>query len=500
MRAFGGTWLGYPKGVFLVAFTELWERFSYYGLVGLLVLYLTRSPLEGGFGWDNSEAVRLYGFYTGLIFCVPVLGGWLASTRWGERRCISTGAWLIIFGHILLGGPAYWPEIISRFSEADVTAILSSVEVPLGELFPDISTWEHLRQVAPDDAQYEMVRLAYVASAYSFSGGLASIIVGTAFIKPTISSIVSQFYERGDARMDAAFGVFWICLYLGIILGYLVAGSLGENVGWHYGFMAAGVGMAIGLLVYKAKEQDYLGDLGTLPGAASSPKQKGHLTRIERDRLWVLFAQSTFVVIYAVAFYQKGGVLNLYGREQTDRFILGYEIPATWLLAVNPIAFLLAVPSLEAVWRHLQQRGRYVSANAKMMLGLLMLGAGYVLMLFAVLEAGLDDVGKSHLLWLVVLYVCFGIGDALVWPVQMSLASKLAPERHRALAIGCWYVTIGIGTWLTGLAGPLAYSLGLIPFFGGFAVICIAAAAIVWLYRPIFERRSHGAERWAEVT
>jgi POT family proton-dependent oligopeptide transporter len=494
MKAPGGTWFGYPKGIFLVAFTELWERFSYYGLVGLLVLYLTRTTGEGGFGWAPADAVRLYGFYTGLIFCAPVLGGWLANQHFGERRCIVWGGAFIVFGHVLLGGPAYWPDLAGRWAGVDAAAALRGAGIVLGELFPETATWEKLAAFAGDPAALPALRFAYVASAWSFMGGLVFIVLGTAFIKPTISSIVAQFYERGDPRKDSAFSVFWMCIYLGTILGYFVAGALGERLGWHYGFMAAGVGMSLGLAVHLWKQQAWLADLGAAPVARDPAVAAEPLSREERDRLAVLFVQSAFVVVYAVAFYQKGGLLNLYGREHTDRMLGGFEIPATWFLSINPIVFVLAVPVFDAVWRRLAARGVRVAAATKLVFGLVVLASGYLFMLGAVQEAGPGLSEKSSLFWLLGLYLMFGIGDALVWPVQMSLASKLAPPRYTALTIGGWYIVVGVGTWLTALVGPLAYRVGFEHVFYGLISACLLAAALLALLRPALARRSHGAE------
>lgn len=494
MKAPGGTWFGYPKGVFLVAFTELWERFSYYGLVGLLVLYLTRSTLEGGFGWAPADAVRLYGFYTGLIFCVPVLGGWLANNHLGERRCILWGGTFIVLGHVLLGGPAYWPQLIGHFSGIDAEASLRGAGVALGHLFPGAETWTQLAAFTGDPVVPPALRWAYLASGWSFMGGLALIMIGTALIKPTISSIVAQFYEQGDPRKDLAFSVFWMCLYIGTLLGYFVAGTLGERLGWHYGFMSAGVGMSLGLVVYLWKQHAWLADLGSAPMARDKTVAAEPLNAVERDRLLVLFVQSMFVIVYTVAFYQKGGLLNLYGREHTDRMMWGFEIPATWLLSINPVVFMLAVPAFDLLWRRYARRGIIVPASRKLMLGLLVIGTGYLFMIGAITEAGPGLAEKSSPLWLLGLYICFGTADALVWPVQMSLASKLTPRRFMAFTIGSWYILVGVGTWLTALVGPLAFQIGFRYVFFGIIAACVLAAILLYLLTSFLNRKTHGAE------
>jgi POT family proton-dependent oligopeptide transporter len=234
MQAPGGTWFGYPKGVFLLSFTEMWERFSYYGMLALLVLFLTADVAHHGFGWERDDALKLYGFYTGLIFTAPLLGGWIANNYWGERRCILVGGILIACGHACMAAP----------------------------------------RVLPDFA------------AAGFFGGLGLIILGTMLLKPTISSIVGQFFSQTDQRRDGAFALFLVGIYVGEIAGVFVAGYLGERVAWHWGFGAAGIGMTLGLLVYTANQDRYLADLGRKPGGGGKALLAlRNLTPVEVDRV-----------------------------------------------------------------------------------------------------------------------------------------------------------------------------------------------------------------------
>ncbi|MBL8269652.1 MAG: hypothetical protein JNL55_24865, partial [Steroidobacter sp.] len=239
---------GYPRGVFLVAFTEFWERFSYWGLMAIFVLFLTADADRGGFGWQHPDAIRLYGVYVGAAFVGPLFGGWIANNYWGERRCILIGGWLIVAGHLCLAGPAAVPALASHILSVDVKAIWSAAGVPLGHWSLSVEQWQQLNAAASRHGMSAtMVQTIYRAVSSTFMGGLVLILIGTGLIKPTISSIVSHFYQPGDRRREAAFGMFFVAVYVGCIFGTFVVGYLGERVAWHWGFSAAAIGMMLSL-------------------------------------------------------------------------------------------------------------------------------------------------------------------------------------------------------------------------------------------------------------
>jgi POT family proton-dependent oligopeptide transporter len=433
------TWWGHPRGVFLVAFTELWERFSYWGLAGLLVLYLTAAPAAGGWGWENADAVQFYGWYGGLAFALPVVGGWLANNYLGERRCILWGGVAITTGHAMLAAPVV---------------------------------------VADQGLAHSL-----------FLFGLLLIVLGTGLLKPTISSIVAQLYPGGDARRDEGFSLFFVAIYIGAMLGALVTGYLGERVGWHWGLGAAGIGMAFGLACYIAGQQAWLGDIGR--NAVKQRVAREPLTQEQKDRMFVLLVQGAFTVLYACGFYQMFGLLNLYARDNLDRTIGNFELPTTWLQTINLIAFFVFVPTLSWVWRKLAARQSNPSASWKLAMGLASLAVGY-----AVLFAGEGTRGEHmpHVTWMIAAYVLFGLGDALVWANQMSLTSKLAPPSWTVAFVGGWYVCIGIGTWLTGYVGKIAAPHPHDSVFVGLGLGCLAAAALLCVLTPMLKKRMHGAE------
>lgn len=436
------TWGAHPLGTYLVAFTELWERFSYWGLAGLLVLYLTASPASGGWGWDNADAVKLYGWYGGLAFALPVVGAWLANNYLGERRCILWGGIGIVLGHAMLAAPVLFPG-------------------------------------------------AREAAHATFLAGLLLIACGTGLMKPTISSIVAQLYPDGGARRDEAFAYFFLAIYVGALLGALVPGFLGERVGWHYGLGAAAFGMLIALVIYVVLQNRWLGDIGRAPKRRIAAVERP-LTREERHRIYVILVQGLFTVAYATGFYQMYGLLNLYAHEELDRRIGHFVVPTTWMQMTTLIAFFFFVPGLAWLWRRLERRDRNPSASYKLALGLGVMAIGYLILMLA--EAGSGD-AKPHFMWLACTYLLFGLGDAFVWANQVSLTSKLAPARYSAFLIGAWYLCIGIGTWLTGYVGAWAQGRSFGAVFGELAAGCAIAAALLALLTPFLRRYMHGAEQ-----
>lgn len=483
-----------PSGLYLVAITEFWERFSYWGMLGLLVLFLTATPATGGFGWTTAEALTLYGLYTGAVFSAPAVGGYLASRYFGERACILWGGVCVAAGHFLLAGPVLFPWLIEQFGHLPVLDWLHHCGVALGKIVPGEGITAQLGQCAPPDAAATL-RAAYAAQAWSFLGGLVLIVVGTGFIKSTVSSIVGKLYGEGDRRRDEGYAIFMGFIYLGAVSANFVAGTLGEKVGWHYGFAAAGLGMAGGLAWYLARHRKVLGDIGMAPDrkaedAQAAPAEAGP---VERRRIAVAVLMSLFVIVYAVAFYQKGGMLNLETKQHVDRHVLGFEVPATWLLSVSTFVFILLTLPAARLWRSLAAQGRDPDVILKLAGGLLALACGYGVLLLGQAEKAVSPAHEFSLWWIVAMYATFAIGDLLVWPTQIAAVSRLAPARHAAFAIGSWYLTIGIGSWLTGIFGSMGARIGIAPVAVLLAGICAASVLILWVLRPKLLRLAHGA-------
>ncbi len=274
---------GHPVGLYILFFTEMWERFSYYGMRAILVLYLVARTTEDnpGLGWTNGEALALYGWYTMLVYVASIPGGWIADKFLGQKKSVLYGGILLVIGHSVLAIEQMW----------------------------------------------------------AFYSGLGFIIAGVGMLKPNISTMVGGLYKQGDIRRDKGFTIFYIGINIGAFLSSLIVGTVGEVYGWHYGFGLAGIGMALGLLQYLLG-QKYLKHVGNFLGASEDKVEKEAmkrpLTKVEKDRVIVLFISFALVIIFWGAFEQAGGLMNIYASEKTDRMLsfslpfIGNEIPASW--------------------------------------------------------------------------------------------------------------------------------------------------------------------------
>ena len=448
-----GNLFGHPKGLFLLFGTEMWERMSYYGMRGIFVLYLTTAATAGVMGWDHmtdqelqSNALSYLGWYAMIVYITPVLGGWMADNVWGQRKSIIVGGVLMMLGQFALGTPhAMIPGMEKAF------------------------LWL----------------------------GLALLILGNGFFKPNISTMVGDLYEDGDKRRDAAFTIFYMGINLGSILGYLVVGSIGEKINYQYGFIAAGIGMALSLIFQLSMGDKYLGDLGKTPSA----KQKGKdaeavsnkpLTPEERDRVKVILIMSFFTVIFWAGFEQAAGSMNLFAKFKTDLVFFGWEMPASWLQSVNPLFIIILAPVFAATW--LRMGAAEPDSPSKFALGMAFLGLGFLSMVGAALQIGDDANAKAHVIWLVMAYIFHTMGELCLSPIGLSMVSKLAPLKYTSLLMGMWFFFSGIGNMAAAQIGKLVGQTGPMATFGGVAVMAFLAGIVLFLMRNILVDWMHGAE------
>jgi POT family proton-dependent oligopeptide transporter len=439
------TWLGHPKGLYLLFATEMWERFSYYGMRALLVLSLIAGVevANPGFGWSQSEALRLYGLFTGFVYFTPLIGGWLADNYLGQRKSVIIGGVLMAIGQFTLA-----------------TAIPGN----LG--------------------------LFYV--------GLVILVLGNGFFKPNISTMVGDLYEEGDARRDGAFTIFYMGINAGAFLAPLVCSTLGEDpvYGWRYGYFAAGVGMILSVIIQLALSNRYLADIGKVPAAhrarAQAGGRKDPLTPDELDRLRVIFMLFVFVVLFWAAFEQAGGLMNIYAADKTDRMVGAFEVPAGWFQSLNPLFIVVLAPIFSAVWSRLGATGRNPATPRKMVLGLVLTGIGFLAMVAAALESA--GGAKASMSWLVIAYFFHTTGELCISPVGLSMVTKLAPLRLASLMMGVWFLINFVANWLAGIIGSYAESLGELAIFGGLAGTLFAFAAVLWTLSGMLVRWMHGAE------
>ncbi len=482
---------GHPRGLTTLFFTEMWERFSYYGMRALLILYMTKSLAEGGLGFDTKYAGLVYGTYTSSVYWTPLIGGWLADKVFGARRAVLIGGIIIACGH---------------FSMA-------------------------FRPMA------------------NFYGGLILIALGTGLLKPNISTMVGDLYAEKDERRDAGFSIFYMGINLGALLAPIVCGYLGQKIDWHYGFAAAGVGMVLGLVQYvlsgdrlrrvgnrpvRKDETDianvknaqdakgfdlftiilaivggitgffagmYWGGEGLISGLFPGVAGLffGYLLGVlrslsgdEAKRIGVIFILFIFSAIFWMSFEQSGSSLNLFADRLTRNSIFGWEFPSSWFQSVQPAFVILLAPVFAGIWLKLG-KGQ-PSSPGKFAYGLGSAGLGFAVIAYA---STLVGAGKVNPMWLIVVYLFQTIGELCLSPVGLSTVTKLAPARMVGLMMGVWFLSLSIGNFVAGLIGGRFDEKAqgaLVSLFGTVAITTFAAAIVLALLTPYIKRLTPRAD------
>jgi POT family proton-dependent oligopeptide transporter len=475
---------GHPRGLSTLYFTEMWERFSYYGMRVLLILFMTAPVAAGGLGFETSVAGAVYGLYTSMVYMTSLPGGWIADRLIGQRRAVLYGGILIACGH---------------FSMA----------------FPSLAT---------------------------FYLGLTLIVLGTGLLKGNVAVIVGQLYAPGDVRRDAGFSIFYMGINLGAFIAPLVTSYLGQRINWHLGFTVAGVGMVLGLVQYVLGAK-YLGDAGlravpaASPAAAAQLKRRvqiwggaavtlavavaagmytsaipisvkqvadaagifllgltlaffawlflaGTWTRTERKRLYAILALWLAAVVFWSEFEQAGSTLNLFADRATRSSILGWAFPSGYFQSLQPLFIITFAPVFAWIWIRLGSR--QPSSPAKFGVGLLFVGSGFALLVVA---ASLSAHGvKVAPYWLVVTYLLHTFGELSLSPVGMSAFTKLAPARVAGLMMGVWYLGISVGNFIGGRLASLYTSMPLAHLFGAIGAVGIIAGLIMLSLAPPIKR------------
>lgn len=461
-----GTLFGHPTGLYVLFTSEMWERFSYYGMRALLVLTLVEATnsMNPGFGMTSGDALLIYGYYTSLVYFTPLIGGWLADNFLGQRTSILWGGVLMAAGQFTLF--AATPHSLPLF---------------------------------------------YV--------GLGLIIAGNGLFKPNISTIVGDLYPQGDARRDSAFSIFYMGINLGAFLAPLITATLGESAdyGWRWGYFAAGVGMSLAVVTQGLFFQRFLGDIGKVPGAKLSAQNSGGvqkpLTTEERDRLRVILSLFVFVTVFWLAFEQAGGLMNIFASEYTDRMIGDTEVNAGYFQSLNPLFILIFAPLFAALWVGLSKRDKSPDAPIKIIAGLVLTAIGFGFLVVGVYE--IQATGKSSMIWLVLAYLFHTLGELCISPVGLSLMTKLAPLRLASLVMGIWFLMPALAQLLAGWVGAFsdtadkyegvrnfvaqfgieAQFAGLFVVFAGIAVGLLVFGVVLWLVSGKLVDWMHGAER-----
>jgi proton-dependent oligopeptide transporter, POT family len=432
-----GELFGHPRALAFLFATEMWERFSYYGMRALLVLYMVEyllKPAQAGgvlglaafkgalelvFGPLDVQpfASQIFGFYTGLVYLTPIFGGLLADRVLGQRRTVIVGAALMAAGHFLMA-------------------------------------FEHLFLLA-----------------------LTVLIFGNGCFKPNISTQVGQLYAPGDRRRDRAFSIFYVGINLGAFLAPLVCGTLGEEIGWHYGFAAAGVGMTTGLIIYLIATPNLPTDAFVRRADPQTP-----LTRRDWQAIGAILVLMLPVSLFWATYEQQGNTIVLWARDYADRHLFGgFEIPVTWFQALNPFMIFAFTPCIVSLWRW--QDVREPSTVVKLSIGLFLNAASWLIMAVAAHAAG---AGQTSWLWLFCFFVVITVGELYLSPTSLSLITKVAPLRLLSMMMGVWLATSFIGGFLAGYLGTFWSSMAKVDFFLLLAVISAAAGlTIALLHRPL---------------
>ncbi len=508
-----GNQSGHPPALFILFFTEMWERFSYYGMRALLVLFLTSSLSEGGWAWERQDALQLYGWYTGLVYLTPIFGGLIADKILGYRKAVILGALIMAIGH---------------------------------------------------------ASMAFDTAA-SFYIGLTCIIIGNGLFKPNISSIVGQLYTNNPQKKDAAYTIFYMGINAGAFLGILLCGYIGEKVDWSYGFGLAGVFMLFGLLQFSFAQKIF-GNIGLTPkdkataDALEALTQKGDKVKaplvaahINRDRIIVISIFAFFTIFFWWAFEQAGGSMTVFAKDYTDRTLVGSaastfkwtntiltvvpmiiltvvlanlfrktfaryslsniflgtsfvliwgiviwmllrefradatEVPASWFGILNSFFIIAFAPLFSKLWE-----SRYnPSGPVKFAIGLFLVGIGFAILAYG--SYGIDQGAKTaavSMTWLILAYLFHTLGELCVSPVGLSYVSKLAPVKLVGLMFGIWFVANFAANFLAGITGSyidaITEKYSLSTFFLIFTIIPIAAGFIMLALNGFMKKRMHG--------
>jgi POT family proton-dependent oligopeptide transporter len=473
----------------------MWERFSYYGMRALLVLYMTSSTLGddargAGLGWTSQEALALYGWYTMLVYLMSIPGGMIADKLLGQKKAVLLGAVILCIGHGVL--------------------VLTD-------------TW-------------------------AFYAGLGLVIAGVGLLKPNISTMVGGLYPQGDIRRDKGFSIFYIGINTGSLLATMVIGFVVVKYGWHAGFGLAGIAMLLGLVVY-IWGQKYLTHVGNLEvqevneldessygrlfgDLLRSPTQlvftglilalslfgwynlgwafgllflfltvivalmmmiyKELSSQQDKDRFVVLLLSFIMVIIFWGAFEQAGGLMNLYTDTKTDRMLLGWEIPTVMFQSLNAGFIILFATVVAGFWAKRKLKGKEASSIFKMAMGIIIMGFGFLFMVFAAME--FEKSGSSSMIWLVLAYLFHTIGELCLSPVALSFITKLSPVKYASLMMGVYFAATGLGNKVAGIIGESASNLGEYSVFLGILIFTVVIGGIFILLLKPLNRLTHGAE------
>jgi len=463
------------RELFLLATTEAWERFSYYGIRGLLVLFLTSSATSGGMEWHADAALRLLGWFAAFVYVLPVLGGLCGDRLIGSPRAVRVGTAVLIVAYGLLAMSA-WLQQRLHTSAGCLAAIQSS----------------------SDSAACAAARYGTLTGTLMFAA-LALIAIGTGLFKPNITALVGRLYEKNDPTREGGFLIFYLFMNIGVVLCGLVIGTLGERVAWHFGFLAAAVAMMLSAIVFarsrsasphgsgflpvtRAQEQSAGIDARSSDPRPSEPKPP-MLSRAERAAIAVLGILGVFATLFWVGLEQTAGLLNLFAFEHTQRHYAGLTIPATWFQSLNPLFVFLLAPTFTILWKTLAARGADLRTEWKFVLGLVAMASAFALMSMAAHGLGAGSLVSPG--WLVAAYFLLTVSELCIWTISLAAVTRLSPRRHEGLVIGLWYMAIAIGGWCAGQIGALTETIPMGEVFALLSKMFLLGAVLLAIVSPL---------------
>jgi POT family proton-dependent oligopeptide transporter len=430
----------HPKGLYVLFFTEMWERFSYYGMRAIFVFYIA-AKITGdnpGVGWEKADAVSLYGWYTMMVYVMAVPGGWLADRFWGQKKTVMIGGILLCVGHLILA--------------------------------------------------FDTLEACY-------TGGIF-VILGVGALKPNISSMVGSLYKKDDPNRQKGFTLFYIGINIGAFSAPLLVGYVGEQINWHYGFGLAGIGMLIGQIVY-FRGQKYLKGIGDfIPRKLESHSDKKEkLTKIEKDRMVVLGLTFLIAIVFWGAYEQAGGLMNLFTKESVDRVVFGKTIPASWFQALHAFYVVLIGVPIAYFWNRRRKKGKASSSLFKMGVGTIVTGLGFLFLAKAAFDASTFTSGQSSMIWILIAYLLHVVGELSISPVILNFITKLAPLKYVSIMMGLYFCASGFGNKLAGMLGKAAFSdYSPYTIFVGILIFCVCFGALLLLFYKKLHALAHGAD------
>ena len=480
-----GEIFGFPKGAVLIVLIEFWERFSFYGMMAILVLFLTDATADGGFGWTNGDALRLLGIYTGLMYGLPAVGGFLADRIWGNRRAIVWGLSFMALGHVLMASPAFIPWLIDSLQPVPVSQALMQMGVPLGSLTPgaDVLAAIEAQAVALGHKDGQLLGGSYQLVSIGFFAALGCLVIGNALMKSTLAVIVGDMFEDSDARRDSAYAYFYLSISVGALIAGLAVGLVSQWFGWHFGFSLAGFGMLIGLSIYLSVHKAWLGDIGLAPRAkAAKDVEKtavGDTSGQNSGRLAVLGFLAILLLIYEIGWFQLYGSWVVFLEENVNRTVLGFTVPIPWFFSLNAAVVIVLTPLIAAAWLRMDQEGRGWDILQKYAIALFAAALSHAILAFA---AGQNS---TWIIWPILANAALSVGEVIAWISTYGAVYRTAPPGFVAAAMGLWYMfTLGIGGYLAGEAGRLSDLLSFEVLFLGLAGLFAVTGAVALTMRP----------------